>query len=198
MRNARLEKHIAAAAAVAVAASANAAVVSWLNCNIAIPATLDGIYINLETQSTASAGSLLAGWDLNPYGADRLAWFNAPGTGMMRFPGVTTGSAGSLAPGTTVSSAASFGSGGVIFGSANGNWKLNQINYFAFRMRGSDNGTKYGFGTMLVGNTFLNRTITNLYYETTSLTPIVVVAIPAPGALALLGVAGLAGIRRRR
>ena len=37
--------------------------------------------------------------------------------------------------------------------------------------------------------------ITNLYYESTAGASI---TVPAPGALALLGVAGLAGTRRRR
>jgi uncharacterized protein (TIGR03382 family) len=203
MRTARLEKHIAAAAAVAVAASANAAVVAWENCNLVIPGTIDGLYINVETRATGSAGSVVAGWDINPYSATSLTWFNATGTGMMRYPGVTTGSAGNLANGMFVGGAGtlnngfatSFGSGAVTFGSAAGNWQLNATNIFGFRFVGGDGGTKYGYGTMAVGATNTVRTITNLYYESTTG---VAIQIPAPGALALLGVAGLAGTRRRR
>jgi|GEM_PF-3829818 len=77
-----------------------------------IPATLDGLYINVETQATGTAGAAVAGWDINPYSVTTLAWYHPTSTGMMRFPGVMTGSAGSLALGTPVSSAASFGLGG--------------------------------------------------------------------------------------
>ena len=142
MRLSRLEKHIVAAAAVAagVSASANAAVVAWTNCNLVIPNTIDGLYINVETQTTGSAGSVVAGWDLNPYSATSLTWFNATGTGMMRYPGVTTGSAGSLASGMTVGATGSFGSGAVVVGSAPGNWQLNAVNYFGFRFLSSDFG----------------------------------------------------------
>ena len=74
MRLSRLEKHIVAAAAVAagVAASANAAVVTW-NCNLTIPANLDGLYIKIDTQQVIStAGTGLTGWDINPYGSGSI------------------------------------------------------------------------------------------------------------------------------
>ena len=102
----RLAKHFAAAAAVTVVAgAANAAVVHWADANLLIPANIDGLYINVETRATGSAGSGVAGWDINPYSATSLTWFNATGTGMMRYPGVTTGSAGNLLPGTAVGAA---------------------------------------------------------------------------------------------
>jgi hypothetical protein len=196
MKNIRLEKHMVAAAAVAVASVANAAVVTW-NCNLVIPANIDGLYINVQTQTTGSAGSVVAGWDINPYSATSLTWFNATGTGMMRFPGVTTGSAGSLAQGTVVGAAGSYGSGAVVVGSAPGNWSLNADNYFGFRFVAADGLTHYGFGRMAVGSTITSRTITLLAYEDLAATSITVV--PAPGALALVGAAGaIAGRRRRR
>ena len=196
MRIARLEKHVVAAAAVAVAASANAAVVQW-DCNLVIPNNIDGLYINVETQASGSAGSGVAGWDINPYSATSLTWFNATGTGMMRYPGVTTGSAGSLALGTVVGAAGSYGSGAVVVGSAAGNWKLNSDNYFGFRFVAADGLTHYGYGVFRIGASIsgADRMITQLFYESTAATSI---TIPAPGALALLGVAGLAGSRRRR
>jgi len=172
-----------------------------LDCRAARAATvrvhvIDGLYINIETRATGSAGSAVAGWDINPYSATSLTWFNATGTGMMRFPGVTTGGAGSLALGTLVGPAGSFGSGVSTVGSAPGNWSLNAVNYFGFRFLAADGGTKYGYGTFLIGASIsgADRTITNLYFESVSNVGIVV---PAPGALALLGLAGLAGRRRR-
>ena len=113
----RLAKHFAAAAAASVVAgAANAAIVHWADANLLVPATIDGLYINVETRQTGSAGSAVAGWDINPYSATSLTWFNATGTGMMRYPGVTTGSAGNLALGTAVGATGSFGSGAVVVG----------------------------------------------------------------------------------
>jgi hypothetical protein len=194
----RLAKHFAAAAAATVVASgANAAIVAWENCNLVIPNTIDGLYINVEARTTGSAGSVVAGWDINPYSATSLTWFNATGTGMMRFPGVTTGSAGNLAGGTVVGAAGSFGSGAVVVGSAAGNWQLNATNIFGFRFVASGGGTHYGWGTFAIGASIsgADRTITNIYFEDVAGASITVV--PAPGAIALLGLAGLAGRRRR-
>ncbi|MEY4534915.1 MAG: hypothetical protein RLZZ246_1233 [Planctomycetota bacterium] len=197
MKNLKLEMHFAAAAALCAAGAANAAVVAWENCNLVIPNTIDGLYINVETRATGSAGSVTAGWDINPYSATSLTWFNATGTGMMRYPGVTTGSAGNLAQGTVIGASGSFGSGAVVVGSAAGNWVLNSVNVFGFRFIAADGLTHYGYGTFQIGSSIsgADRTITNLYYESTAGVSITVV--PAPGAFALLGVAGLASRRRR-
>jgi len=46
--------------------------------------------------------------------------------------------------------------------------------------------------------TAMTRTVVDYAYESTAGGSIVAGAVPAPGALALLGVAGLAGSRRRR
>ena len=194
----RLAKHFAAAAAASVVAgAANAAIVHWANANLVIPATIDGMYINVETRTTGSAGSVVPGWDINPYSATSLTWFNATGTGMMRYPGVTTGSAGNLAGGTVVGATGSFGSGAVTVGSAPGNWVLNSVNIFGFRFVGAGGGTHYGYGFFQIGSSIsgADRTITDIFYEDVAATAITVV--PAPGAIALLGLAGLAGRRRR-
>ena len=193
----RLVKHFGAAAAAAVVVgSAHAAVVAWENCNLIIPANSDGLYINVETRATGSAGSGVAGWDINPYSATSLTWFNATGTGMMRYPGVTTGSAGNLAIGTMVGATGSFGSGAVTVGSAAGNWQLNAVNRFGFRFLAADGLTHYGWGTFQIGSSISggDRTITNLYYESVAGVGIMV---PTPGALALVGLAGLVARRRR-
>jgi len=164
----RLAKHFGAAAAAAVVVgSANAAIVHWADANLTIPATIDGLYINVETQTTGSAGSVVAGWDINPYSATTLNWFNAAGTGMMRYPGVTTGSAGSLMAGMAVGATGSFGSGSVVVGSAAGNWSLNASNYFGFRFVAADGGTKYGWGRFVIGAAIngADRMIAELHYE---------------------------------
>ncbi len=176
MKKLKLELHFAATAALCLAGAASADVVAWENCNLAIPATIDGLYINVETQLTGSAGSVTAGWDINPYSATSLTWFNATGTGMMRFPGVTTGSAGNLADGTEVGPAGSFGSGAVTVGANPGNWVLNSVNKFGFRFVAADGQTHYGWGTFQIGSAIngADRMITNLYYETLPATAITV------------------------
>jgi len=196
----RLAKHFAAAAAASVVAgAANAAIVHWANANLVIPATIDGMYINVETRATGSAGSVVAGWDINPYAATSLTWFNATGTGMMRYPGVTTGSAGNLTLGTAVGATGSYGSGAVVVGAAAGNWQLNASNYFGFRFVAADGLTHYGWGRFVIGASIFgaDRTVAELAYEDVAGAAINVGAVPAPGAIALLGLAGLA-VRRRR
>jgi hypothetical protein len=176
-RAVRLRAHFASCVALSAGiGSANAEVIAWQNCNLIVPNTIDGLYINVEARTTGSAGSAVAGWDINPYSATNLTWFNATGTGMMRFPGVTAGSAGSLDLGTSIGPSGSFGSGAVVVGTSPGNWRLNSVNYFGFRFVAADGGTRYGYGTFQIGSSIsgADRTITNLYYESVAGAPIVV------------------------
>ena len=194
----RFEKHIVAAATVAMtAAAANAALVTW-NANLLIPNNIDGQYINVEMQTAGSAASNVAGWDLNPYGTSTTAmsWFAAAApsgcvTGLGQ--GGTTIAVASLSGGTLVSSASTFGN--TASSVTAGGWMLNSANYFGFRFVGADAGTHYGWGIMTVGATMGVRTLTSVTFETTAGASVTVA--PAPGALALLGLAGFAARRRR-
>lgn len=194
----RFEKHIVAAATVAMtAAAANAGLVTW-NANLVIPNNIDGQYINVETQTFGSAAGLVAGWDLNPYGTSTTAmsWFAAAapsGCVMGLGQGGTTTAVASLSGGTLVSSASTFGN--TASSVTAGGWMLNAANYFGFRFLGADAGTHYGWGIMTVGATMGARTLTSVTFETTAGASVVVA--PAPGALALLGLAGFAARRRR-
>jgi len=197
----RLEKHFAVCAAavatVACVGTANAAIVTW-NANLVIPNNIDGQYINVETQVYGSAAGLVAGWDLNPYGTSTttMSWFGAAapnGCVMGLGQGGTTSAVASLSGGTVVSAASTFGN--TASSVTAGGWKLNQANYFGFRFLGADAGTHYGFGQMTVGATMGVRTLDYVSFESTAGAGITVA--PAPGALALLGLAGLATRRRR-
>ena len=194
----RFEKHIVAAATVAMtAAAANAALVTW-NANLVIPNNIDGQYINVETQTFGSAAGDVAGWDLNPYGTSTTAmsWFAAAapsGCVMGLGQGGATAAVASLSGGTLVSSASTFGN--TASSVTAGGWMLNAANYFGFRFVGADAGTHYGWGIMTVGATMGVRTLTSVTFETTAGASVVVA--PAPGALALLGLAGFAARRRR-
>ncbi len=194
----RFEKHIVAAATVAMtAAAANAALVTW-NANLVIPNNIDGQYINVETQVAGSAAGNVAGWDLNPYGTSTTAmsWFAAAapsGCVMGLGQGGATAAVASLSGGTLVSSASTFGN--TASSVTAGGWMLNAANYFGFRFVGADAGTHYGWGIMTVGATMGVRTLTSVTFETTAGASVTVA--PAPGALALLGLAGFAARRRR-
>lgn len=197
MKSLRLEHHFAAAAAVCVAGMANAGVVAWENCNLLIPNNIDGLYINVESHATGTSGGATAGWDINPYSATALTFYNATGSGIMRLAGATTPS--NLALGTVVGASATFGAGSASTSSTIGAWVLNGVNYFGFKFVASDGLTHYGFGSFSIGSALngADRMITNLYYESVAGASITVAAVPAPGALALLGVAGLVSRRRR-
>ena len=194
----RFEKHIVAAATVAMtAAAANAGLVTW-NANLVIPNNIDGQYINVETQTAGSAAGNVAGWDLNPYGTSTTAmsWFAAAapsGCVMGLGQGGVTSAVASLSAGTLVSSANTFGN--TASSVTAGGWMLNSANYFGFRFLGADAGTHYGWGIMTVGATMGVRTLTSVTFETTAGASVTVA--PAPGALALLGLAGFAARRRR-
>ncbi len=193
----RLAKHFGAAAAAAVVVgSANAAIVHWADANLTIPNTIDGLYINVETRATGSSGASTAGWDINPYSSTSLTFFNATGSGIFRLPGATTPS--SVAFGTTIDSTGTYGAGAASTTSAVGAWSLNASNYFGFRFVASDGQTKYAWGRFVIGAALngADRMIAELAYEDSG-AGISVGAIPAPGAVALLGLAGLAGRRRR-
>jgi hypothetical protein len=193
----RLAKHFGAAAAAAlVAGAANAAVVTW-NCNLVVPNNIDGQYINVETQVAGSAAGLVAGWDLNPFGTSTttMSWFAASmpsGCVMGLGQGGTTSAVASLSAGTLVSAASTFAN--TACGVTAGGWLLNSANYFGFRFVGADALTHYGFGKMTIGATMGVRTLDFVSYESVAATGIIV---PAPGAIALLGLAGLCGRRRR-
>ena len=197
----RLEKHFAVCAAavatVACVGTANAALVTW-NANLVIPNNIDGQYINVETQTAGSAAGNVAGWDLNPYGTSTTAmsWFAAAapsGCVMGLGQGGTTNAVASLTGGTLVSSASTFGN--TASSVTAGGWKLNSTNYFGFRFLGADNLGHYGWGQSTIGATMGVRTLNFVTFETTAGASVTVA--PAPGALALLGLAGLATRRRR-
>ena len=194
----RLVKHFGVASAAAlVAGAANAAVVTW-NCNLVVPNNIDGQYINVEAQTFGSAAGLVTGWDLNPYGTSTTAmsWFAAAApsgcvTGLGQ--GGTTIAVASLSAGTLVSAASTFGN--TASSVTAGGWVLNSANCFGFRFLAAAGTTHYGYGVMTMGATMGVRTLTSLSYE--SVAGAGINCIPAPGAIALLGLAGLCGRRRR-
>jgi MYXO-CTERM domain-containing protein len=212
----RLVKHAAIAASVAAAASANAAIVYSGVVNFACAVDIDGCYINVETNTLSNGpGSGVPGWDVNPYSTSGgMNFFNSTGGGQMRRPGVTTGTAGNLALGTVIGAAGSFNTGtGNVYGTTaatglNGGWTYSSENIIGFKFVSAAGTTHYGWmrflmgaaGSAGLGNNAPTRTVVDFAYESVASASIEAGAgaVPAPGALALLGVAGLVGTRRRR
>ena len=166
----RLARHLAkaAAAALAVAGSASAEVI-YHQYNVLIPANIDGVYVNVETFQTATAGTSVNGWDLNPYGSTSLIFLSNTGGGMLRYPGsATTTVAGNLAPNTPVDGTGSYSgtTTAVTFGAAPGNWVLNSVNLCGFKFAAADGLTHYGWARILVGANASSRTLIDVGYET--------------------------------
>lgn len=209
----KLARHFAASSAAVITASAvaapeaRAAVVYYQPNSGAgwiIPKSSDGLYINVETQVTNSDPIEVPGWDLNPHCSHCLAWFNASGGGMLRYPGTGSGPAASLDIGTTVDSSGSYSTatGIVVVGSGAGEWKLNSSNYFGFRFSPADNLTHYGWGRMDVGAEITTRSIMEIGYENVAGAGIAVGAgapspDPVPGPLPLFGAAAAFSWSRR-
>ncbi|MBM4053008.1 MAG: hypothetical protein FJ270_09780, partial [Planctomycetes bacterium] len=183
MKHLKLELHFAATAALCLTGAASADVVTW-NINQAVPATIDGLYCNIETQqSITTAGSGLPGWDINPYGATNLTFFWS-GTTNGASAGVRLNTvAGGTTSGTTLSSlpegfvigpALVGGSSGASFGSsspsftttAQGKWTYNAVNRFGFRFTDSSGQIRYGWGEMQMGANAATRTLLSVSYET--------------------------------
>ena len=206
----RFEKHVLVAAAVAMGATAaaNAAVVYSGVINFSCAVDIDGCYINVETNTLSNGpGAGVPGWDVNPYSsAGGMNFFNSTGGGQLRKPGQTTGPAGNLAEGTVIGSTGSFNTAtSNVYGNAAAGWQYSAINMIGFRFVSAAGTTHYGWMRFAMGaagsaGTAMTRTVVDYGYESTAGVSILAGAgaVPAPGALALLGVAGLAGKRRRR
>jgi hypothetical protein len=187
---------VASVAVLGTVSSASAAIVTW-NSNLVIPATNEGMYINIVAQTFATDPAAVAGWDLNIYSAsapDSLLFSNLP---VARTPSGDT--VKNLAPGTVVNGSLNIGqaAGNVFDPSLASGWQLNATNYFGFELL-IGAASRYGYGVMQVGATGADRTLLSLSYEDSGAAITIPVPIPAPGAIALLGIAGAASGRRRR
>ena len=197
----RLNMHFTACAAVAATAVAAApqqaeATIQWSGAiNINIPTTTAGVYVNIQTGAFGTAAAT-PGWDINPWSSSGLGFFNptAPAGGVYVVSG--TGAA-NLTPGTLISGASTFCSGSSTVFSQ---WNLNSSNnLLGFRFNDGGGNLRFGWARISLSGTITAqpRAIVEYAYEDSG-AGIQAGAIPAPGAVALLGAAGLMGSRRRR
>ena len=122
----------------------------------------------------------------------------APATTFVRTQ--ATGGPSSLAAGTVIGAASTYANSTATVVSATGvgsnGWVANSVNYFGFRFYNESTASvNYGYGAMQVGATGGVRTLLFLEYGNAGES---VSVVPAPGALALVGLAGIAARRRRR
>ncbi len=198
---------LAAVATAAVAATSNAAVVYSGVLNFVCAPTTDGVYINVETPRVTN--EYFSNYQLNAYSINGFRFDVQPsGGGLMRREGVTTGTGGNLALGTSIGSSGSYGnSNDDVYGTSGllGGWTYSSQNIIGFKFVAAAGTTHYGWMRFLMGaagsasaNT-MTRTLVDYGYESTADTSILAGAgaVPAPGALALLGLAGFASRRRR-
>ncbi len=204
----RLNAHFAAAAVVASAgamsASHNAdAAIVWSGIvNITIPSNVDGVYVNVLTGQSGSLGSGVSGWDVNAYGATGLQFFSPTGGGYVRGLGSSGTLVDNLAQGTLINASQSFGSGNAETTGATAFNVGSMSNLVGFRFVNEATGqTHYGWMRILLGGAGLAaqpRSIIEYAFESSAGVGIGAgVIVPAPGAIALLGLAGLVSRRRR-
>lgn len=196
----RLQLHLAAAAAVAAGiagASADAQIVHFANQNLTINSSFDGLYLNVLTgaynTTGGGGGTVEGGWHINPYGVTGLSWFQNGGNGVGYLKSGTA--LANLAAGAEIGASSGTFSGG----GASTNLTLNGTSLVGFRFN-VGTATHYGWFRIALAGTYGGqpRSIVDWAYNSTAGESINAGAIPAPGALALLGLAGLAGSRRRR
>ena len=192
--------------------SASAALVVW-NCNLNLAYTAAtgfiGVYVNVQAQQATFED----GGSSQQPGDDLYFAFNSPMGITSTNPGQTVSVAGGsgtggysvakLASGTvigsTLASPLSWGNSNSIMTAGGSNsWVQGGSNLFGFSFQDSAGQLRYGWGEItLDAGTYGSGVLTKLVYEDTGAS-VTAGVVPAPGALALLGIAGFAGSRRRR
>jgi MYXO-CTERM domain-containing protein len=218
----RLRGHFAACAAGAVVvmggASTASAQIAWSGIiDQNIPSTSNGLYLNVVNyflsggssgwNTTGGTGTTVPGWDVNPFSSSGLSFFSPPSSGSLFVGGVYMRTstalfgASNLAFNTAIGDGALWSSGGAQTTGSNP-FNLNSSeNLVGFRFFNEAGGTiHYGWMRIELAGA-LNaqpRALVEFAFELTPGASIGAGVIPAPGAIALLGLAGLAGSRRRR
>jgi hypothetical protein len=171
--------------------------------SIEIPASADGIFLDLNTGSFGSSRDAIAGWDLNIYGVGTLMIAGQGDLGMMAADGTSSSLIDNLQFRDAIGSESSFASGplGVeTSGSTAFNFNSSQ-NLIGFRFRNMQLGG-YSYGWMrlqLAGADFGQpKAIFEYLWETTPGTWTHAGVIPAPGAMALIAGAASLPLRRWR
>jgi hypothetical protein len=172
----------ASSASLLTAHSASADIIYSGVINFACAIDIDGAYINVETnQLTNGAGTLVPGWDVNPYRASTgsgMNFFSPTGGGMVSAAS-GVGSAIKLADGAPIGASSNFSASTstVVFGSATGNWQYGTANIVGFRFVSAAGTTHYGWMRFLMGSqpatgNLVTRTVVDYAFESVAGIPI--------------------------
>jgi len=187
--------------AMAATVPANAVVISFTT-PIAVPATLDGIYINFATGATGTSGPGTPGWDFNPYLSTALSFFWNP-TPVDSSGGVATAATGGqyidLALGTSVSAASVFTR--ITASAATAQFQAIGAHTLGFRFfNEGTSAINYGYLTyQTAGSNGFPGTITGWSFDNTGAA---ITVVPEPGTALMLSlgalVIGMTALRRKR
>ena len=188
-------------ASLSAAASIAHADVIVVPTNLAIPVTPAGLYINIFSGISSTTASGAPGWDINVGGMSSLNFVSPGGYNFVRLNSAPMSAGPSNVGGSyTISNMmplASWISGGT----SNGFITNSSANFVGFQFVSNDSLTYLGWMQFSIGAsvTGSDRKIVSYAYNTAStMTPGgSSILVPAPGALALLGLAGFASRRRR-
>ena len=198
---------IAAALSIGIASASHAAVISSGPVNINIGGFPPGVFLDVVTGQVGTSFGGFAGYDVNLFGFGATLTVSGPIVNGAQSP---TGGFARLNDGLNV---ANIANGAAIGDLPNMFWQtvnagitttspagspffLNSTNNYAgFRfLNEATNQVHYGYLRLSIGSTLATRSIIEYAYESV---PGASIAVPAPGALALLAVAGIGGARRR-
>jgi hypothetical protein len=198
---------VAGMAILAMAAGTRAAVIQSGTLNLSIPATSDGLFVNVQAATVYPGPGFPtfpgpgSNYDFNPYYSSGWQFFGPGSSGMSPsvaaaargyVAGTTSGPATRLALGAVIGPASVLNTSSVVAGS---NFS-GQTGYLGFRFRTEpDLAIHYGYALVTLPTTQTAGTLVSYAYESTANTAITIV--PEPASLALLG-AGVLVLRRRR
>ena len=188
-------------ASLSAAASIAHADVIVVPTNLAIPVTPAGLYINIFSGISSTTASGAPGWDINVGGMSSLNFVSPGGYNFVRLNSAPMSAGPSNVGGSyTISNMmplASWISGGT----SNGFITNSSANFVGFQFVSHDSLTYLGWMQFSIGAsvTGSDRKIVSYAYNTASTMTLdgSSITVPAPGALALLGLAGFASRRRR-
>ena len=183
------------------AASIAHASVIVVPANLAIPVTPAGLYINISSGISSSTAAGAPGWDINVGGTSSLNFVSPGGYNFVRLNLAPMSAGPSNVGGAFTISNLMPSASWITGGASNGFINNSSANFVGFQFVGNDSLTHFGWMQFSIGasDTGSDRKIVSYAYNTDSTTSPggALLNVPAPGALALLGIAGFASRRRR-
>lgn len=198
----RLGLSVAALAGVAAPLSSAHAFVVSFNTPVAVPNSVDGLYLNFLNGANGSSDGEVPGWDFNPYTTSAAIAFFWGGPENPNSAGVASSASGpylDLSPGAVVSSASTFARSAQI--AATPAFRGVGTHVLGFSFFNEDTASvNYGYATLTSGGALgVPMTIDNWRFENSG-GPITVAVVPEPstGLMLAMGTLALGALTLRR